>query len=203
MLSAGLPRHRPIIALAFALWIPAVGFGLNVLWRYSTTPGRAASAPLEWPSGAPIRRAPGRPTLLMFVHPHCQCSRASIGELAILTARAPGKLDTHVFFYLPSGEASEWGKTDLWQSAQIIPGVRAAEDREGAVAGSFGTFTSGQTLLYNAEGRLMFQGGITAARGHSGDNSGRDALLALLQQPPPRNVSPVAGRVFGCSLRGG
>ena len=71
------------------------------------------------------------------------------------------------------------------------------EDRDGPVARAFGASTSGQTLLYDAAARLVFNGGITAARGHSGSNDGRDALVALLNAAVPRRrTTPV----FGCSL---
>jgi hypothetical protein len=61
----------------------------------------------------------------------------------------------------------------------------------------FGASTSGQTLLYNMAGRLVFNGGITIARGHSGSNDGRDAVVALLSGlVPMHTITPV----FGCSL---
>jgi CheY-like chemotaxis protein len=56
---------------------------------------------------------------------------------------------------------------------------------------------SGQTLLYDEDGRLGFSGGVTGARAHPGDNAGRQSLVALLNRE-------VAGRrgtnVFGCAL---
>ena len=36
----------------------------------------------------------------------------------------------------------------------------------------FGAETSGQTLLYDRDGRLLFSGGTTGSRGHDGDNAG-------------------------------
>ena len=41
--------------------------------------------------------------------------------------------------------------------------------------------TSGQVVVYDAKGALLFSGGITAARGHMGDNAGRDRITALLR----------------------
>jgi hypothetical protein len=199
---AGL-KKQAVIAVAVALWVPAVAFGVNALWKYSTTPGSPAAPPLEWPANAPIQQGKGRPTLVMFAHPQCQCSQASLGELAIIMAHARGQLDAAVFFYLPAHEASAWARADLWKTANAIPGVHTYEDREAAVARSFGAFTSGQTLLYDSSGRLLFKGGITASRGHSGDNAGRTAITALLQgETLPQNALPVATPVFGCSLRG-
>ena len=138
----------------------------------------------------------------MFAHPQCPCTTASVGELAILMAQAGGKLDAQVFFYLPGYEATSWANTDLWRTASAIPGVRVFEDRRAAVAKSFGSFTSGQTLLYDPAGRLLFKGGITAYRGHSGDNAGRTLITALLRgEIPARADLPLATPVFGCSLR--
>ena len=201
-------RKQAVIVAALAVWIPAVAFGINVLWKYSTTPGNPGAPPLNWPARVPIERTKGRANLVMFAHPQCECSRATVGELAIIMAHAQGQLDADVFFYLPAGEKSAWARTDLWQSASAIPGVRVHEDPNAAEARTFGAFTSGQTLLYDSAGRLLFKGGITGFRGHSGDNAGRGAILALLrneatqQNPAAHNSLPVTTPVLGCGLRG-
>jgi hypothetical protein len=51
--------------------------------------------------------------------------------------------------------------------------------------------------MYDRDGRLLFQGGITISRGHAGDNPGRSALVALLNH---ELVSEVETPVYGCSL---
>jgi len=61
----------------------------------------------------------------------------------------------------------------------------------------FGVETSGQTLLYDAGGRLIFSGGITGSRGHAGDNAGEAALVALLTSG---QADRRATSVFGCPL---
>ena len=186
-----------MVVLMVALWVPAVGYGIRTLLQYANTPGRLATPPERWPAAAPVRPARARATMVVFAHPQCPCSRATIGELAEIMARCLGKVDTTVFFYVPADEKPGWARTDLWRSAAAIPGVHVMEDRDGAVARAFGASTSGQTLLYDAAAHLVFNGGITAARGHSGSNDGRDALVALLNAAVPRRrTTPV----FGCSL---
>jgi len=114
-------------------------------------------------------------------------------------ARAQKKVGAYVLFYVPAGEPDTWARTDLWKSAADIPGVRVHEDREGAYSKMFGAYTSGQTFLYDPAGRLLFNGGITASRGHSGDNAGRDGIISLLTgEALAHTVTPA----FGCSLRG-
>ena len=49
-----------------------------------------------------------------------------------------------------------------------MPGVRVFEDPEATTARLFGARVSGQVLLYDAGGKLLFNGGITAFRGHPG-----------------------------------
>jgi hypothetical protein len=195
-------RKHAIVGIALAVWLPGVVYGFGVLWRYSTTPGQPASPPAKWPQQVKIQRKPTQATLLMFTHPQCGCSRASLGELAILMAHAHEHVNVNVLFYAPQDEPIAWAKSDLWETAEKIPGVTVIEDRGSTVARSFGVFTSGQTLVYDSNGRLIFNGGITASRGHSGDNYGRDAIIALLQDHlAPGKTLPVTSPVFGCSLR--
>lgn len=135
--------------------------------------------------------------MLVFAHPRCPCSRATLGELAVLMAQAHGRVQAHVWFYRPENLPPGWEKTDLWHSAAAIPGVSVACDVGGAEARHFHARVSGQTLLYAADGRCRFSGGITAARGHSGDNGGRSAVLALLDHAAMESVT---APVFGCAL---
>ena len=72
---------------AVAVWLGAVGFGMTVLWRYSATPGDAATPPVNWPRSLPVQPQKGRAMLVMFAHPQCPCSKASVEELAIIMAR--------------------------------------------------------------------------------------------------------------------
>lgn len=191
-----------VIAMGVTLWLPAVGLGINALWKYSTTPGRPATPPLEWPRHTSLNRAPGKYTLLMFAHPQCPCSDASLGELAILMAHAPENVDAQVFFYRALHENDSWAKTGLWEQAARIPGVKTLVDPDAAMARSFGAFTSGQTLLYDAAGHLIFKGGITAYRGHSGDNLGLTLITSVVNGKTPAGALPFETHVFGCTLQG-
>ena len=179
-------------------WGLAVSTGLIVLWSYENRPGLAATAPPSWPVASGIGRTPGLPTLIMLVHPHCPCSRASIEELNRLMARAHEAMSVYVLFLKPSAVPDDWEQTDLWRSAAAIPGVHAMRDEGGVEAARFQAATSGQVVLYDAAGRLLFSGGITSSRGHEGDNVGRDTILSLLTRGRADDSSTP---VFGCSLR--
>jgi hypothetical protein len=168
------------LSLATALWAATVVAGSWTLWNHAAEPGMAASAPARWPSDSRLTRNDGRPVLVMFAHPKCPCTRASIRELDRLLAQTGRQCDAVVLFVQPAGTSDEWPRTDTWQAAAAIPGVQVQIDQQGAEARRFGAMTSGQVLLYDADGSLAFQGGITAARGHEGDNPGRAAVVALM-----------------------
>ena len=195
--SPATVRIRLILVTFTVLWVFAIGIGLRVLWGYENTPGVSAQPPQLWPAGSQIQRAPDHATLVMLAHPHCPCTRASIGELAELMAHCQGRLTAYVLFLKPAGFAVDWEKTDLWQSAASIPGVTAVLDDGGAEARRFHAATSGQTILYDATGRLLFSGGITGSRGHSGDNAGRSAIASLVNAGTAERTETF---VFGCPL---
>src|SRR5436305_7201217 len=181
--AQSLPRRRRfrLLLMTFGvLWLLVIGVGVCLLCSYENTPGVAAMPPERWPVESRIQHASDGATLVMLVHPHCPCTRASLGELASLMAHCQGHLTAYVLFLKPEGFSDDWEKTDLWQSATSIPGVKAIVDDGGVEANRFHAATSGQTILYDADGRLSFSGGITGSRGHAGDNAGRSAIVSLV-----------------------
>ncbi len=190
-------KNKLILITTSAAWLLMIIAGLVLLWEYEGTPGMAAAAPPRWPAESRLQPAGDRATLVMLAHPHCPCTRASIGELAKVMTQARGRVTAYVLFVKPANFSEGWEKTDLWTSAAAIPGVSVVEDHEGIEANRFHAATSGQTMLYDKDGRLLFSGGMTAARGHEGDNAGRTAIVSLLTVAGAnRDETPV----FGCPL---
>ena len=195
--SMRFKKNRLILTAAGALWLLVIGAGIGTLWAYESTPGVAAATPDRWPAASRIKPAADRATLVMSAHPHCPCTRASIGELSRLMTQAQGRLTAYVLFVKPPGFSDGWEKTDLWASAAAIPGVTPVRDDGGVESDRFHAATSGQTALYDSAGNLLFSGGITGARGHAGDNAGRAAVVSLLNDgEAERRGAPV----FGCPL---
>jgi hypothetical protein len=179
------------------LWLTGVSSGLWVVWAYENRPGLDAHAPRQWPAQSALAAATDRPTLVFVAHPQCTCTRASIQELAEILARATNHPKTYVLFLKPSSFDTGWERTDLWRSASALPGVTVLSDDNGVEAQHFGVYTSGETLLYDSGGSLIFSGGITGSRGHAGDNAGEQALVSLLTRGGARQR---ASSVFGCPL---
>jgi hypothetical protein len=178
------------------VWGLIVAAGMVWLSVYDSSPGPGANPPTRWPIRAQLAR--GAYTLVMAAHPRCPCTRASLDELALVMAAGGGQLTAHVLFFAPADASSEWWTSDLWAQAQAIPGVTAHVDRGGAQQGLFGALTSGTVVVYDRDGRLRFNGGVTAARGHAGVNDGRLSLIALMETGQEAlEDTPV----FGCPLR--
>lgn len=195
-----VPSWRTIAwSLGAVLWFTAAVAGMGALMNYSSRPGEPADAPNRWPATSRLVRDEHRPTLVMLAHPRCDCTQASISELAELMARTPQKPRAYIVFIKPGGTSTDWERTALWASAKAISGVSVVRDDDGVEAQHFQARTSGQILLYDAEGALIYAGGTTAARGKTGENAGRDAILAALANPRTRERSEP---VFGCSLFG-
>lgn len=188
----------PKIILGFAIiWIGCIAVGLAVLTDYENRPGKTGKNPNTWPKESHLIRPTGKPLLVMFVHPHCPCSQASMGELAQILSRCENKVFTTVCFIRPKEFDTDWEKSSLWTEAQRLK-VQTYVDIEGEEANRFEAKTSGHTLLYATDGKLIFSGGITASRGHSGDNTGRDTITTFLLENIQKQDHTF---VFGCPLQ--
>lgn len=190
-------KRNILLVLLGVVWGIAVGFGFSKLYNYEYKSGTANYIAKQWPSKSVIQPHKNFYQLVMVVHPQCPCTRATIGELELIMAQAHGKVEAYVLFIKPKGYGQQWVKTDLYRTVCRIPGVHAIIDDEGQEVRLFGGTISGQTFLYDPHGQLVFTGGITASRGHSGDNIGRSTIVALIYHQP---VSVHSTPFFGCSL---
>lgn len=187
---------RRIVGI-FLVWSIAVVIGLYFLTKYEYTPGPQANTLERWPEGSKIPRDEKLYTLVMFAHPCCPCSVASVEELAIVMPECKGRLTAIVEFYVPDGRDTDWVGSELCSSASAIPGVIVRIDEAGAEAAKFHAESSGFSVLYDPQGNLVFSGGITSSRGHRGENVGRTAVIDVVQgnSPEVRNTP-----VFGCEI---
>lgn len=190
-------KRKPLVGMAGVVWVLAVVSGFVILTEYQNAPGTPAEAPTEWPSESNLAPADDKATLLVFVHPHCPCTDATMEELARLMNHVRDSVRARAVFLQPDPFENDWSKTSLWRRAQSISGVTPQLDPGGRETDRFGVATSGQVLLYGSDGTLRFQGGITAGRGHEGDNAGRAALRSMLTGTEPKQHQTF---VFGCSM---
>ena len=195
-------RDRPWLAIArlwgaVAVWTVVVAIGFGLLLRHQGTAGEALEPPADFPASAAHLRSAKPYTLLLFAHPQCPCTRASLQELSRLIAHVPEAANVQVIFPRLSEVGTTWDEAPVVQFAGNVHGAQTSWDDNGRLARIFGARTSGHTLLYDVQGRLLFSGGLTSLRAHEGASTGNQAVLAHLRG---ESTAPASAPVFGCSL---
>ena len=169
--------------LVTAAWLLALGVGTAYWAAYDSTPGEAGRVS--------IRRESTSAELVLFVHPQCPCARSALAVLARLESNF-GRV--RIVFVGHPGAGADWWTGRNWESA----GDRAERDEGGAIAQSYGVRTSGHAVLYDADGRLRFSGGVAPARSATPEIDRQiDEWKRLLTESEwPAVTRPV----FGCPL---
>jgi hypothetical protein len=192
-----IPRkERPLFGrylLVATGWVGLLAAGFGGLLKYESVPGaRSTNTPVENAEFADGKSF----ALVMALHPHCPCSKASVGELTKIYSHANNRIKITVLAFKPKDEPDSWIKSSTVSSlAKMNP--RIVVDADGAAAKRLGLGTSGEVLLYSPNGKLLFSGGITSARAHAGDNLGEDTILELVQEGHSHVNST---EVFGCPI---
>jgi hypothetical protein len=176
------------------LWITNYGFA-----TYQPTDHITQN---QWPRDSSLTLAPERPTLVLFLHPKCPCTRATIRELEkILTGHrlTPQRLPKIIAVAsLPVSASEDWHNTDTITSALQLPNSSVVWDINGIESSRFGAVTSGTVMVYLPSGKRVFAGGVTASRGHEGDNTGSDLVVATLTEHD--QTAEASTPAFGCRL---
>jgi hypothetical protein len=192
-------NRRPVTALlilAGVLWAGTVCAMYRALRRFESTPGKAAIAHDPWPEESKVFRPAGAWTLVTLIHPHCSCSAATVEELRAILEKAPPSVRSYVLVYKPSEFPAGWENTEVVLAARHLPRTKVVLDPDAREAKLFGGFTSGQTFLYDGDGRLRFSGGVTALRGHAGVNRAVAEVVRIAQSHVGTSTHPV----FGCAI---
>lgn len=191
------PSQTPLtLSMMILIWGAAVGLSISLLMRYSATPGSDSRSPLTWPVDVDYLGLENTASLLVFIHPKCACTFASLSEFERLAVEVDEPFQTVFLVDCPKSNLSTWEQSSVVKRCQSILSARVVIDIDGNLAKKFNATTSGYCLLYS-EGRLAFQGGITSERGHEGESLGRGALREILRG---RSTTVRQTPVFGCEL---
>ena len=168
---------------------------------YDNTPGAAADAPAAWPAESALARDPAAPTLVMLAHPRCDCTRASLGELAELLARVTVGRGRSSCSSGPAAWPAAGSRPALWRSGGTDSrrhGRARRRRRRGAAVRR--PDVGPDAAVRRATARLLYSRRHTGARGKSGDNTGRATFwwlwsTARADRAPRRRSS--AAPLFG------
>lgn len=193
-LGSGSARWRKwhSIGLLF-LWSVAALVGGTMLWSYDKAPG-ATVANLDNIENRLQQLGLESPQVLVFAHPKCPCTAATLEQLSQLTF--PSEVGLTVVFFVPDQADASWRDTTNVRLAQQIPRATIQFDPEGELSRSVGVKTSGHCLAVRADGTVGFSGGITISRGHRGPNQGASDLTHCFQRSSGTAEYPV----YGCAL---
>lgn len=163
--------------MAAAVWFAALTVAFGLIALEDGKAGAQGTAPQSWPAQSAIAAPAGKSSLVMFMHPRCPCSSASLAEFERLMTQLDEPTNLVIVFVKPEGTPKGWEESGLYRRAGELKGVTVLVDEGGVEAKRFGARTSGHVLVYSAAGELTFQGGITAGRGHEGANAGQQGAL--------------------------
>lgn len=203
-MSKGLARFQVGLVTG---WLVLCGLGMGALVRYAGTSGDPGVPAVVWPLGGTVALDDRRPTVVLFAHPRCPCTRASMAELERLQARSGDGFGFRALFFEPEGAGPAWRDTVLWRRAESMVGAEVVADAGGLMSAACGAATSGIVGVYAPDGSLLFWGGVTPSRGHEGDSVGLDTVAALVGGAPVgrgegADDAPGRASVYGCSLLG-
>jgi hypothetical protein len=184
------------------MWAAAVGAGWCALLRYdyATSDLAPGSQLTSWPEDSQLPRRAGNPSIIVFLHPKCPCSPATLTELErVFTLATVEGRQTQVLIVpvTPPNADASWTDTDVVRRAAELADAEVWFDRGGLEAARFGAHDSGTILYFDAAGRRRFSGGITIARGQEGISASGAALAKIMSQQ--LDAAP-ASPAFGCRL---
>ena len=174
------------------LYIRTLSYG------FATEPDACSAEDAQWPDGTAVSRSSEQLTLLLFVHPRCSCTRASVQELSRVLSRTKQLPAVRVIASCPRNATREWRESSIVADAAALPNAALIDDAWGAESARFGAVVSGTVIVFSQGGSRLFSGGVTSSRGHTGVSTGGQMLLAVLNGEAARQQA--AAPVFGCRL---
>lgn len=185
------------------VWLMAAAVGWYSVERYefATTDALVTRAVEHWPADTKLDCSADRSTLVLFLHPKCPCSRATLAEMdrVLATSGKPAIEQTRLIVVatVPPNADDSWRETSTLGQARALPNAEVFIDHDGREAARFGATTSGIVMFFDARGTRRYAGGITITRGHQGRSAGGDVIQALVRGEP---VKPKSMPAFGCRL---
>ena len=189
-------RRNAALAAAIGAWLIVILAGFAFAERYAHTAGTGSSV-THWPDQTSLVY-PDTTTLVMFVEAGCPCSEASLSELNLLLQDRRNHLHAHIVVEPIPGDVTAAESQSLVQHAQRIAPASLHFDTDGRERRQFDAHTSGETQVFAPTGALLFRGGITAARGHEGDNVGYQMIASLTQGVASARGGLLTTPVYGC-----
>lgn len=190
-----------VATLLLCAWIGAAFWQQDLRWSLPTPRPAGLVAPplgsqLELPPALARELRPDVPALLHFFNPACPCSRFNLDHVRELEREFGERI--RVVFVVQGADADV--------VARALESVHAAApcvlDPGGAIAHSFGVYSTPQAVVLDRAGKLAYRGNYNSSR-FCVDPASEFAHLALedvLAGRPVRTFSALATTAYGCAL---
>jgi hypothetical protein len=178
------------------------------LFTHTYQPAPAHGSVMVWPRGVDSisldRKGENSQKIVVFAHPGCPCTRATLAELEEALTHGPADTAATIVFVTAGLPEALVDGSDTIAQAQQMNRVTVVIDSDANLAAQFGATISGEVFVFDAAGQRTFHGGITTGRGHRGRSSSRDHFeQAIRGQSDAANSTAqpaVDCPVFGCTL---
>lgn len=183
--------------LCAAVWVGVSLCCVGLVVMQSFAPGQPGEGTSTWPTESALPREAQVSTAVVFLDPRCGCSRATVAEVARLVHQLGSQTQWVAVVHGLSESTLQATSSLVYRSLIQIPNVTVYIDATGLERRRFGASVSGELLLYDIDGQLQFQGGVTPARGHEGESVGALAIKDWVQQGRAECTTSL---VYGCQL---
>ena len=192
--NAGLRARRPWWWVAVsAVWLCVLFLLWGILLRHAFQPSKVPA----WPVMTTSLPASKTFRIVLFAHPCCPCTRATLEELNESLTRLPKDTSVSIVFVTAGLAESDVAGSPNVALARQLSGVQVRFDCTGEEARRLNATVSGEVFAFDRAGRLVFQGGLTPGRGHQGESAGQKRLEQLASGLAHE---PCTAPVFGCHL---
>lgn len=118
-----------------------------------------------------------------------------MSALEAIESRFGADIEIRIVFWMPEAASTDWTRSSLVNYAQERFGDRVYLDFQGIEGDRFAAHTSGESFLFNREGKLLMQGGLTPRR------STADADFAIATIDRALHQKQVLfGQTYGCAF---
>jgi hypothetical protein len=178
----------------------------SYLLEHTYRPMPTAAGVTSWPDETCVLKsadsevAAGKFRIVVFAHPFCPCTRATLHKFDESLTRLPGNSAVSVVFVTAGLQMADVTGSDNVAYARRLPGVEVRFDHTGDESRRFGASVSGEVFAFNCRGCRVFHGGVTSGRGHEDASVGQQQLERLAGGFAEEAYT---GPVFGCALPAG
>ena len=176
-------------------WIGVVAVAGATLLNHAYQPSKTPSE-----SKGAVSLKPSRSyKIVLFAHPFCPCTRATLTELSESLARLSHDVSVTIVFVSRGLNQEDVTSSSTFRMAGMLPGAKVVIDSGAEEASRFGATTSGEAFAFDPSGHMIYHGGLTPGRGHQGDAAGQTQLEQIIAAGGSRFCT---APIYGCQLPG-